>query len=112
MSWTLRARAQDGKLQAGSLGVFRETRDGERQFDFLVGTDDRRAAEAAVLEGRQIVIAKLGETSEVAIQMTKDAIRMYELWEKADPGRGHGTKAAELKAKSQAPGGAEKPGQR
>ena len=56
-------------------------------------------AEAAILEGREIVIRKLSEKNEVAIQMTRDLIKTYELWEKAEPDHGHGSKAEELRAK-------------
>lgn len=59
-------------------------------------------SEAAMLEGRAIVIGKLGETNEVAIQMTIDLIKTYELWEKAEPGSGHEEKATELGAKLEA----------
>jgi tetratricopeptide (TPR) repeat protein len=69
-------------------------------------------AEAAILEGRAIVIRKLGETNEVAIQMTRDLVRMYELWEKAEPGVGHGSKGAELKEKLEASGTPERPAKR
>jgi len=56
-------------------------------------------AEAAILDGRAIVMRKLGETNEVVIQMTRDLIKTYELWEKAEPDRGHGVKAEELRSK-------------
>jgi len=56
-------------------------------------------AEAAMLEGRGIVSKKLGESNDVSTSMTRDLIKMYELWEKAEPDHGHGAKAAEWKAK-------------
>jgi len=66
-------------------------------------------AEAALLEGRGIVTKKLGETSNSSIQMARDLIKVYEAWEKADPGAGHGAKAAELRAKLEASQSPEKP---
>ncbi|MBX3380149.1 MAG: serine/threonine protein kinase [Phycisphaeraceae bacterium] len=52
-------------------------------------------AEPAMLEGRAIVAKKMGETNEITIQMTKDIVKLYQDWEKADPAAGHAAKAAE-----------------
>jgi len=59
--------------------------------------------EPMLLEARGIIGRTLGDDHPIAGHMAKDLAALYEAWDKAEPGAGHGAKAAEWKTKADAP---------
>ena len=52
-----------------------------------------------LVEARDIIAKAMGPESETCVQMEKDLAKVYEKWEQAEPGKGHGEKAKELRSK-------------
>ncbi len=57
--------------------------------------------EPMLLEARGIISRTLGEKHEIAKRMARDLQQLYEGWNKAEPGKGHDSQAAEWKAKQE-----------
>lgn len=66
----------------------------------LAETGRPAEGEPLLVEARGIIAKVMGEDSETCRQMDKDLTRVYELWEKSDPGKGHGAKAEALKERA------------
>jgi tetratricopeptide (TPR) repeat protein len=59
-------------------------------------------AEPKSLEARAMIVRLMGEDDRVAGAMATDLRRLYEAWDKAEPGKGYAEKAAEWAAKAPA----------
>jgi eukaryotic-like serine/threonine-protein kinase len=55
-------------------------------------------AERSILEGQAIMVKNLGENNPMSMAITKDVIKLYTEWDKADPGKGHAAKESQWKA--------------
>ncbi len=79
---------------AGLLTTLAEARIG-------VGFDLARfgLAEANLLEAHPILVKTRGETHEYTLECVQGLADLYAAWEKAEPGKGYGARAAEWKAK-------------
>ncbi|MBS0189696.1 MAG: tetratricopeptide repeat protein [Phycisphaerales bacterium] len=67
----------------------------------LAETGKPAEGEAMLVEARGIIAKVMGEDSETCRQMDKELVRVYELWEKAEPGKGHADKARALQGSPQ-----------